>query len=122
MTGCGCILVDDSYGDATCWERAVTARTTHACSECRGTIRPGERYEYVFGVWDGKPLRFRTCADCLSVRDEFFCETWSYGRIWEDIGDYLLDGGWDSLEVCCLDFLTPIARQRVIRIFDEVPE
>lgn len=29
------------------------ARKRHTCTECRGYIEPGDRYEFVSGLWDG---------------------------------------------------------------------
>ena len=37
------------------------ARKPHRCGECGGPIEPGEKYEYVFGVWDGWIGVFKTC-------------------------------------------------------------
>jgi hypothetical protein len=45
------------------------ARKSHECSECRGTIQPGENYNYHHGIWDG-PASFKVCLDCEDLRRE----------------------------------------------------
>lgn len=65
-----------------------TARKSHRCSECHGEIAPGERYERVFGVWDGHHDVFRTCPRCLALREwvkaHVPCFCWAHGNIRED--------------------------------------
>lgn len=46
------------------------ARKAHNCSECHGTIQPGERYHHHHGVWDGKASDYKVCADCEALRAE----------------------------------------------------
>ena len=69
-------------------DRMVTARKQHKCSECFRVIQSGERYEYVFGVWDGRPDRFKTCARCLAVKEyvkaHVPCFCWAHGSILDD--------------------------------------
>lgn len=62
-----------------CGEMPETSRMTrpkakrnHKCCECRGTIRAGEVYRSVWGVWDGTPQTYKTCDDCLELED--WCE------------------------------------------------
>lgn len=63
---CSC----DTATDASCYTlRWRVARKTHWCCECcRATILPGDRYEYVSGVWDGTPNSHSTCARCVALR------------------------------------------------------
>lgn len=44
------------------------ARKRYSCDECGTPILPGDRYENVFGVWDGWPTTFRTCEPCYDLR------------------------------------------------------
>lgn len=46
------------------------ARRAHKCCECYGMIRPGEKYHYHHGVWDGEALDYKVCADCEALRTE----------------------------------------------------
>ncbi|WP_427501345.1 hypothetical protein ACQE3E_06490 [Methylomonas sp. MED-D] len=63
------------------------ARKAHRCDECCRTIQPGERYEYVFGVWD-RPEQFRTCQHCLALRnytrDNVPCLCWMHSNMIND--------------------------------------
>lgn len=51
-----------------------TARKEHRCCECRSTIRAGERYRYVSGVWDGQGCSFKQCGDCAELSVAFTTE------------------------------------------------
>jgi hypothetical protein len=46
------------------------ARTAHRCCECEGTIQPGEQYHVHHGVWDGRGMTYKVCADCEALRAE----------------------------------------------------
>lgn len=45
------------------------ARKQHTCCECQMPILPGERYQEVFGIWDGDAALHRTCAVCQWFRE-----------------------------------------------------
>lgn len=69
----------------TLTETVHKARIRHVCSECRGWIEPGEVYEKSWGVWDGEPNVFKTCPDCLALKDwtlaHIPCFCWTYGGL-----------------------------------------
>ncbi len=44
------------------------ARKKHFCIECRREIRPGTRYQYIKGIWDGSPRTYKTCGECNERR------------------------------------------------------
>ena len=46
------------------WQRA---RKTHTCTACRETIRPGDLYHVLTGVWDGEWDSFKHCARCWKM-------------------------------------------------------
>lgn len=68
--------------------RMVKARKQHRCDECRRRISVGERYSYVFGVWDGYPDSFHVCAHCEEIRNfvsiSVPCFCWAYGNMLSD--------------------------------------
>lgn len=75
-----------------------TAKKTHRCCECRLPIHPGERYQDVFGVWDGEADQFKTCSTCLWFRErlvshelEVGCSVYEsypgFGELWEAVYD-----------------------------------
>lgn len=63
------------------------AHKTHICCECGGVIKLFETYERASGIWDGEPMRFKTCLDCVEMRKELSEgeEQWYYGGLWEAI-------------------------------------
>lgn len=93
------------------------ARKPHKCYECGRAIEPGERYEVASGIWDGRPDRFKTCPDCLSVRQVFF-ETWMYGGTWEYMSELANELSGD-ISTCRIIDLTPAARVKVCDLFQE---
>jgi hypothetical protein len=64
-----------------------TARKEHKCRECARIIKPGERYEYVFAIWEGEACHVRTCSHCLSLREwvkaHVPCFCWGHGEMIE---------------------------------------
>jgi hypothetical protein len=82
---------------STCsWEDWRKAHKPHVCCECRETIEPGETYEDVRGVWDGRWCSYRTCAPCARIRKEYCRWGWEYGMLAEHIEECL---GFDYREV-----------------------
>lgn len=67
--------------------RVVTARQRHRCCECLAFIQPGERYEYVSGLWEGELSTYKTCLACVELRTKLseHCGCWVYEGIAEDI-------------------------------------
>lgn len=84
MTACIC-----DWDPPTLYHCATrTARIAHRCAECGGAIRPGELYEHVFGIWEGRPDTFDTCPRCLELRGFVMahvpCLCWQHGNMRED--------------------------------------
>lgn len=71
--------------------KEFTARKPHTCEECGRAIKPGERYEYVWGKWDGITSVFKTCPRCLEVRrfvqESVPCFCWAHGSLHDDARD-----------------------------------
>lgn len=87
---CGCeIDFDGDNGPEAFSEKDRKARKTHICSECNRDIFPGETYRYESGIWNDGPNDYKTCTDCISVRDVYFCG-FAFGEIWNDL--------WDRIE------------------------
>ncbi len=51
-------------------EQPRRARKPHRCCECRRTIDAGEVYLNSFGVWEGTPREYCTCAECHETRED----------------------------------------------------
>lgn len=89
---CACINVYD-HGDA-CDEhtaKKVRARKEFKCGECPGQIMPGETYELVRMLFGEQWETHRTCPDCLSIRDAFFCGSYLYGEIRDYMREHIRD-------------------------------
>ena len=114
------IEVDQDFGDMPdFFTRSMpTAHNEHKCGECGRVINPGEKYEYVSGKWDGDWEVYKTCADCLSIRDTLFCN-YGIGRIYEDLMEeiYNTNGGNHIAEN--LAGLTPAARAKVCEMLEK---
>jgi hypothetical protein len=82
--------------------KIVKARRPHRCIECHQEIVPGEQYELVKGMWDGRIDTISTCSICLEVRKAFFC-TWMHGCMWEDFGSWAEE---DDFELSALNGLS----------------
>lgn len=74
---------------------AKKAYKTHQCSECFRRINEGESYEKVVGKWDGNIGSFKTCVNCLAVRDfitaHIPCFCWSHAGVLEDAKEAIND-------------------------------
>lgn len=114
---CSCTISIDHDGGPACHkEKIVTARKAHRCYECFKDILPGEKYEYVSGIWDGSPSTYKTCLDCKSIRDTFF-DSWTYTEVWSNFQDEFGYSGSDIPE-SCISELTPGARARVCEFIE----
>jgi hypothetical protein len=110
-----CPLSGNDDGDsATCYSESVrTARKEHACGECDDTIKKGERYEYVSGIWDGRASSYKTCLLCVEIRSHFACgKGWLFGELWSDLRENFFPdmaaGG------PCMTGLSPAAKAKLI--------
>ena len=116
---CSCICVDSSDGPEAFKSVDPVAHKEHTCCECKRTILIGEKYRKESGIWEGRPNRYKTCPDCLSVRNEFFCEGYMYQEMWEYVEEYLREAN-GMFSTDCIMALTPPARDKVFKILDEI--
>jgi hypothetical protein len=111
---CSCeIDVDRDGYPSLIKEKIRTANKNHICCECGKTILTGEKYEYVWGVWDSESQVYKTCMDCKSVRDVFF-SSWTYAQLWEDFRDCEFE-----IPESCIAELTPSARAKVCGLIED---
>lgn len=66
---CYCQEGDEAAVSVEAWR---TAKKPHRCCECGETIKPGERYQQVRGLWDGAWITFKTCAECVDTRQQVY--------------------------------------------------
>ncbi|MBQ7607926.1 MAG: hypothetical protein IJU76_08150 [Desulfovibrionaceae bacterium] len=113
---------DDAVSYDFCKAEMHTARKEHHCYECGRIIKKGEKYEYARGVWEGDFSTNKTCLDCLSLRNTYFC-SWLFGDIWEEFRYWLHDWWlYDGQELWKLEALTPAARERALKYIEEWEE
>ena len=50
-------------------DRSRKARKMHFCSTCGRTIKPGEKYHYLYGCAcaGDPPYHVKTCAECAAI-------------------------------------------------------
>lgn len=92
---CDCSVDIDDYADIY-REEFPKARKTHKCCECRGEIKPGQKYQNSTMLFDGHWDQFKTCMPCYHIRRRY-CPNGSYIEgLRERISDCL---GFDYTEV-----------------------
>lgn len=87
------------YDPATFYSREIrTARKQHQCEECSGKIFPGEKYEYVSGLWEGSFSVFKTCERCVDLRtwvkNNVPCLCWAHGNMLDDCKEAVEEAAW----------------------------
>jgi len=45
------------------------ARKEHECCECHRYVMPGEFYQVATGLWEHEWAEFKTCHDCVVLRE-----------------------------------------------------
>ena len=98
--GCSCVC-DVDYDPASILSaKVVKARKEHRCCECGETIKKGEKYELVKGLWDGSWSTYKTCEMCVRIRNDVCCGSWIYGElretIWEAFNFDYVTGQWNT--------------------------
>jgi len=98
-------------------EKQPTARKPHKCRECKETIATGEKYNLEVTLFDGKITRYKTCLDCMSIRNEFFKEGFFYGETRWMLENHIKDCFGDISETT-IKGLTPGAREVVCEMIE----
>lgn len=87
---CDCSVEYDYSDNAEVFRvKMVRARKEHVCCECGKKIKSRSLYEYVFGIWNGEPSIFKTCASCAVIRDDYCPSGAIYGHLAETIKECL---------------------------------
>jgi hypothetical protein len=107
-----CALYGGEEGPSCSNTQTRKARKPHRCCECRETINAGDRYEYMSGVWDGRPHAFKTCLLCVEIRNHFACrDGWEFGAVWEQLQESFFPGM--KAGGPCMKGLSPEAKARL---------
>lgn len=122
MSDCSCVYVDSYDSQPEFYnEKMPIARKQHICGECGRKIERGEPYENFSGKWEDTFSTYKTCNNCLSIRDEFFCEGWSFGFLYENLWEHIreIDG---QISGECILSLTLGAKETVLDMIDRLWE
>ena len=72
-----------------CWTVSKPkARKEHTCEDCTATIGPGDKYTVFSGVWSFGPARYKICAKCWAIRDEYED---AMAMTFGDLGEFLIE-------------------------------
>jgi len=114
------MVYDSKYPELFRSEMAI-AKKLHKCSECRRIILIGEKYEHVSGKWEGQFETFKTCSDCLSIRESFFCDGYLFGELLENLCEHISEMNGEISSDCIVD-LTPAAKAKVCEMIEQAWE
>lgn len=116
---CSCNIEIDTYGTDSSLhtERFYIAKKEHKCIECGRTINAREKYLYTFGIWDNKSKVYKTCLDCLSIREQFFHYGWHYEYLFEYLWNFIVEVDGAITEECIRE-LTPRAQEIVCEMIE----
>lgn len=119
---CSCeVDYDDGYGPDLFSESDRVARKAHTCCECGREIAPGETYHIESGRWDDEFQSYKTCADCISLRDAYCCG-FIYTRVRRDIREQVIEPVDGEVLDSRVAELTPAARAWFLAQVEEVWE
>ncbi len=119
MSNCKCsIEMDHSGGPEFFSAKEPVAQVEHKCDECGRKIEPGESYRHESGKWEGLFESYKTCTECCSIRDIFFCSF-----IFTDVmREFKETAGYNEGKFSpeCIAQLTPTAKRIVLDIIKDV--
>ena len=102
-------------------EAEPVAIKEHKCGECGRIIKPGEKYRRESGIWESGWETYKTCMDCASIRDVYFC-SYYYGQVLCDLHGHFEEIIYSEHEVVDgnINQLTPGGKQIVFGIIEEI--
>lgn len=74
--------------------KVQTAAKPYTCGECSLPIAVGERYEYLWGRWEGYADTVRTCLRCMEARRwlDVVCQGWQFHSVLDDLREHYGEG------------------------------
>lgn len=112
MPECACLYGDDGDMPEFFDERWVVARSEYRCFECRRGIWPRDKHVRITGKWDGEVRTYRFCADCHDIARSLYCDSFTFGVLWEDIEEQLFSSG--AVNSACLDKLATVGGKQYL--------
>lgn len=99
----------------------VVAEKEYTCCECRKKIDAAGRYELYSANYDDGISEFKTCVNCLSLRNAFF-DNWVFRCIWDDFYEHVSEGRGDEIKWSALSKLTEAAKDMAFDCIETVWE
>lgn len=65
----------------------LKGRKAWRCCECLDDIPVAQRHEHVKGLWEDCWSEFRTCLDCVAMRDESECSCMPHGLMMDHLDE-----------------------------------
>lgn len=107
----------------TLQHRVVTARKNHMCGECGKEITKGERYEVQNLLYDGSFSWYKTCLDCVSIRDAFYPHGgYMFENVMDAVGEQVVFELHGEVDSKCILPLTDRAKDVVFGMIEEAWE
>lgn len=121
---CSCIFdadVQDSEYEEVRSRILSSKLNVRTCGECRREIPVGEKHKHeCVRNEDEELLIFRTCLDCLSIRDNLCCN-WFSGRVLDDVEESIEEANGEVSEDCIVP-LTSKAKEFVFSVIESIWE
>lgn len=125
---CSCLIDPDYESDYEndIKTKYIISKTAHVCTECGRKIPAGEKYLLEIATWeigsdDQHTIRYKTCADCESIRDNLCC-SFVFTTVLEDIENALYDMPSSEYPWAAFAKLTPRAREWVLDLIEKIWE
>ena len=114
---CSCqIETDHDEESEMIFEKDLTIfKNQQRCCECGVELSIGDQYRKEIALHDYEAHTYRTCLDCISIRDNLFCG-WTWTCLFDDLWEEIEDG--EDIPESCMATLTTPARERVCEIIE----
>jgi len=86
---CDCSISAAGNGPECSKEKVIVARKEHTCCECGETIKRGQKYVHVRGLWERYWDTYKTCIGCKNIREHLCPRGFIYGELRDRIKDCL---------------------------------
>ena len=115
---CSCqIETDHEEESEMIFEKDLTIfKNQQRCCECGVSLTEGDRYRKEIVKHDYEAHTYRTCLDCISIRDNLFCG-WTWTCLLDDLREEIEDG--EDIPESCMAALTANARARTCEMIEE---
>ena len=114
---CSCqIETDHDEESEMIFEKTLTVcKNQQRCCECGVELSIGDQYRKEIALHDYEAHTYRTCLDCISIRDNLFCG-WTWTCLLDDLREEIEDG--EDIPESCMAALTANARARTCKIIE----